>query len=309
MFRVEVESVDPSNVPASPTGRTAEGKYAVPTERRDKVALLGFASSSKDLAPFADPSFEIWGVNEIYRSLPRLDRLFEMHTRAHLTRNRVRDAAIVDGDEHIQWMARATDVIIYMQEAWPEIPRSVEFPLALLTKAFYPGETVPYFTSTPAYMLALAIFEGFKTIGLYGIDLLSDEEYEYQRPCMEYLVGVGRGLGCSIYVPPTSALCKANFVYGFSEPPMPEQVDEVIGALTAESEKLRANLTQMEFNRHTASGAIQTLDSIVSWLKHSKRGGRVGGKVGKADEQPGALTLPDMAKPKDQGAAPVQAQE
>jgi hypothetical protein len=43
-----------------------------------KVALVGFADSWK-LAPFDDPTVDVWGLNELYKYVPRWDRWFELH--------------------------------------------------------------------------------------------------------------------------------------------------------------------------------------------------------------------------------------
>ena len=36
--------------------------------QRTKVAIIGFATSSRDLAPFDDPAYEIWTLNQIGRA-------------------------------------------------------------------------------------------------------------------------------------------------------------------------------------------------------------------------------------------------
>lgn len=113
---------------------------------------------------------------------------------------------------------------IYMQEVYPEIPASVAWPRneinAWTVAMFGPEAEVDYFTSTPGQMIVTAIFEGYGEIQLYGIDLLQAEEYAYQRPGAEYWIGVARGLGIKVLVPPSSAILKANYVYGYVEPPV-----------------------------------------------------------------------------------------
>src|SRR5690606_6566767 len=44
-----------------------------------------------------------------------------------------------------------------------------------------------YFTSSFSYMLAHAILEGVDEIGIWGVDLVTDEEYTRQRPAAEFL--------------------------------------------------------------------------------------------------------------------------
>ncbi len=65
-----------------------------------------------------------------------------------------------------------------------------------------------YYNSSIAYAMALAIHEGAEEIGIYGVDMKADDEYGYQRPNMEYLVGLARGKGIKVHIPKESPLCK-----------------------------------------------------------------------------------------------------
>jgi hypothetical protein len=76
-----------------------------------------------------------------------------------------------------------------------------------------------YFTSTVAFMIALAIDEGAKEIGLWGIDLIVGDEYSYQKPCAEFWLGVAHGKNITVTLPHTSALCKQSHRYGYELEP------------------------------------------------------------------------------------------
>src|SRR3990172_2050996 len=69
------------NYPAAEHGRIIDYEKAIvevdPSRR--KIALVGFSSSTKDLAPFNDPDWSVWGMNQLYRHIPRLDREFDIH--------------------------------------------------------------------------------------------------------------------------------------------------------------------------------------------------------------------------------------
>lgn len=55
------------------------------TEDQKAVAIVGFASSSRDQAPLQDPNFEIWTMNHAPLSwIPKWDVLFELHSLEHL---------------------------------------------------------------------------------------------------------------------------------------------------------------------------------------------------------------------------------
>jgi len=57
-----------------------------------------------------------------------------------------------------------------------------------------------YFTSTVAYAIAWAIFKRYDEINLYGVPMEHHTEYAYQRPCVEFWIGLGRGLGIKINI-------------------------------------------------------------------------------------------------------------
>lgn len=173
--------------------------------RRTKLAIVGFAASSKDLAPFNDPTWEIIGLNQLYRHIPRADRWLEIH---HNFLEHV-----VEGTDHMEWLASAP-IPIYMVDRVPGIPNSVRFPIEYVME----GHT-DYFTSTVAFAIALAIKEGFREIGLWGIDLIVGDEYFYQKSCAEFWLGVAHGKGITVTLPPTSALLRQSHRYGYELEP------------------------------------------------------------------------------------------
>ena len=90
-----------------------------------------------------------------------------------------------------------------------------------LDKDSYPLDDVvkkfksEYFTSSIAYMLALAIMKKPKEISLWGIDLEHGTEYAHQRPCILYWIGQAEARG--IKVTTSSMLAKTPFMYGYSD--------------------------------------------------------------------------------------------
>lgn len=113
-----------------------------------RIALVGSAPSSVALAPYDDPSWLIWGCSPgAYPYLKRLDAFFEIH---HW---RPGENGFVP--TYIEWLKGLT-CPVYMIEQHPEVPASVAFPKdEILAK--YPGLQRSFFTSSLAWMLALAI--------------------------------------------------------------------------------------------------------------------------------------------------------
>ncbi len=185
-----------------------------------KVAIVGCADS-RDQAPYDDPSFEIWGVNNLFLQLdvtPFANRMrwFEQHkfTFDGLFFRR-RGKKDFRGTPVAQYMTGLAQLgcPVYMQQPWPQIPNAVDFPLDAAIEKF--GR---YFTNTVSYELALAIMLDFDEIHIYGVDMAVAEEFMNQRPSVEFFVGVAVGLGKKVYIPPEADLLKTRFLYGYEEP-------------------------------------------------------------------------------------------
>ncbi|MBC8552690.1 MAG: hypothetical protein H8D23_23930 [Candidatus Brocadiales bacterium] len=196
-----------------------------------KIAIIGFSATSYDQAPWHDPTWEKWGMPWDAKGWRRYDRLFEMHSpilwdvqladpliefwdgeKFHRKLHRPLNYYVGEGDEPSILVAAANDpkVKLYVQTGIPE--DRVKDNKGLIE---YPFERVidkigaDYFQSSVAYALALAIAgEHTSEIGLWGIDVHGDEEWSYQRACIEYLVGIARGMGINVFIPESSALCK-----------------------------------------------------------------------------------------------------
>jgi hypothetical protein len=96
---------------------------------------------------------------------------------------------------------------IIMQDDNEDVPGCVKFPSWNIA-----GK--PYLTSTLAHMLIHAIYEHRDAqIELYGFEAESNTEYAAQRPCIEYWVGYGRGLGMSIEAPGSGLLKGRHYAY------------------------------------------------------------------------------------------------
>jgi len=219
----------------------------MPTEKESKkVAFVGSAGSSKDLAPWTDRSIEIWGL--AWRKLRRCDRYFDIHPVVPHRKNLPPDYA--------GWM-RDVDKPIYLQKAHPDVPKSRPYPLAAVVKTLSSVDenaNGAYFVSSISYMLGLAIHEKYDEIQLFGIDLLCNDEYVHQRPNAEYLIGLARGLGIKVLIPPSSAICKYSHLYGYENHP---------GFGVFEPHEIRARLREYEDKREKAMLALYTVDGAI----------------------------------------------
>ena len=171
------------------------------------VAIVGSAKTTREYAPWLDPNVKIWGINEAmaFTWMRRADAMFQMHARWSFTRPNNRN-----DPGHWQWLQQKHPFPIYMQQVWPDIPSSVEYPLRQVVERF--GRR--YFTSSVAYMIALALLHGFEKIEIYGVEMATDSEYTWQRDCVMYWIGRAEGMGIDVYLPPGCNLLKGR-LYGY----------------------------------------------------------------------------------------------
>lgn len=237
---------------------TAQTAVETPA-KRTKVAVLGFVKHFS-LAPFADPEFEIWGLNELYAHIPRWDRWFELHNRTLYENDRNRTS------QHIEKL-KAMTCPVYMHQRHEDIPGSVPYPMAAICQAFANPcpEARPYLTNSITYMILLTILEGFKELHIYGVDMAHDSEYNSQRPSCEWAVGIAQGRGIKVYIPSESDLLKANFIYGY-EQDAAMAFDRKLAAMAVDQratmEKLDQQIAQATEARAQYRGALQTLEHL-----------------------------------------------
>jgi len=234
-----------------------------------KVALVGSASSSLGQTPWDDESFEIWGL--AWRAdLTRVTRVFDMHTmdEARLSGGKVPPNYF----NHLN----AFTCPVYLLERLDTVPNSMRYPIEdvieFLSKydKYADGD---YFVSSIAYMLALAMYEGFEEIHLYGIDLIDKDEYAHQRPNAEYLIGLARGMGISVFIPEQSALLKHTHRYGY-EPNVQEGII-TIELLEHRKKQYKQRMERALAEAHTCDGAMQECDGLMVVLRHHQRGHKI----------------------------------
>lgn len=243
---------------------------AIPGQPR-KICLLGFADS-RSQAPFADESWEIWGVNDVYFHVPRVDRSFELHDLGELMTRRNPGY-----HEHL----KTTKVPTYMWERHEEWPASVAMPKDELIRTFG-----TYFTNSVSWMVALAIYEltqevelpnGQKArvplpgseICLFGIDMAHQTEYAAQRPSVEYFVGLARGMGIPVHIPDNSDICKSLSLYGIeTTAPFRKRIKGKLEHLRQEKIKLLGQQQQLAAQAQMVDAQIQQIRGAMNQLDY-----------------------------------------
>lgn len=232
--------------------------------KRSKVCIVGYAENSRHLAWYDDPDCEIWGVNQVYRFIPRMDRNFQIH---HDWHNEKKWAA---GTDQRKWITESP-IPTYMIAHDPTMPNSVTYPLDQVRERLdladapgMPGSGLDYFTSSIAFMFALAIAEGFQEIGIYGIDLIIGREYFFEKSCVEFYMGIAHAKGIGVHRPENSALLWQSHRYGYE--PGPNYGFYGMEKLKARSEQLSKQVKLLRDQSWIMQGGITEAEWVVQHL-------------------------------------------
>ncbi len=156
------------------------------------VAILGNGLSVSD-ATLDDARWEVWGLNYCLRGVFdsaggfRPDRWFELHPLDERIVRRRRPRFFNE------WLAQLQIPLYQFEPRWRH---SRKFPLDDVIAV----TSYDYFSCTYCYQVALAIYEGATKIGIYGADMLTGREALYERPVLEFWLGLAAGRGIEVEV-------------------------------------------------------------------------------------------------------------
>jgi hypothetical protein len=217
-----------------------------------KIALVGSAPSSRNLAPFNDPEWEIWTCSPSNIDLPRSDVFFEIHAWDTMARD-------PELTLFLAWLRKHPKV--YLQKGNPQFPNALAYPKNEMVEKYGPY----FFTSSLSYMFALALEQKPTHIGMWGVDMTAGEEYEYQRPGCHYFIQKARDLGIEIIVPVESDVCAPTPQYGFRElNPMYRKLFVRKQELLQRYQAAKSQEASQKVLADTLSGAIEDIDYMIN---------------------------------------------
>lgn len=146
--------------------------------------------------------------------MPRVNVIFDMHHPNDIHRRRAEQPAF-------DAFLKSGSTPIYTPYAIPDCPSNQVYPIDEIMADLFPkfkrgDQPNRYFTSGPAYALAVAIHQGYERILFYGIEMESNSEYIYQRDGIGLLFGVAIGRGIEVVLPKESMLFFAP-LYGYED--------------------------------------------------------------------------------------------
>jgi len=185
--------------------------------------------------------------------IPRADAWFEVHS------NLLWPECISYGKPYVEWL-KQQKFPIFMQDQ-SLVPNAIVLPIKELTDEF--GKY--FFTSSFAYMIAMAIKYGASEIALFGIDMASKGEYILQRSGGHYFIQEAAKRGIKVSLPFESDLAQPPPLYGYSDStPFGRKISvrelelqQRVASMKSDRDKLNHSIAFLE-------GALEDIDYIKS---------------------------------------------
>jgi len=216
------------------------GKEMPKVEKKGKevkkiISILGTAGS-RSMANWGDSRCEFWGVAHclLLSDIKKLDKVFEIHLPYIYNQeispfsqkpiiyhaNKEYSLGKYQKDNFGMPCRDIKDITAILPVQDNNINKYEIFPreeIKAKYKDLLPPSDAFYATNSIAWMICLAIEQKPDRIELWGIHLETDSEWQYERPCVEFWLGIARGMGIEIYIPEAADLLKAYHEYGFAD--------------------------------------------------------------------------------------------
>ncbi len=240
------------------------------------VALVGFAKNSREQAPFDKRSVEIWSCNEAYNGdfLKnsdgdfRIDRWFQIHKEEDWSR-----LTNTSDPQHLDWLMNEHNFPIYMQEKYSQVPNSKKLPKDALNEMFFSnlyttddeGKEVEwlsyvedgFYTSSFAFMMAMAVYEGFERIEVWGFNMGTQSEYGAQATGGTFWMSAAMNRGIDVLIAGSSPFMRLP-VYGY------EYGDILlISDIEKRAAEIESDMPELKDKLLVVGGAKHQLDELV----------------------------------------------
>src|SRR3990167_958601 len=239
------------------------------------VRIIGLGTSLYECKPNPEPDITVWGLQYTWKS-HKLHRAFVMDDRDWIVQKNNTLG------RNIQAEINSYDWPIYTAKLWGDLDHNIEYPLEHVLSCFPnfkhrvlkktdKGEEIDeiqgrYFLNSFCYMIALAIFEEYERIELFGCDMTNmygrvkpdpkkeqvidgvtyvpkeepNETWNDERNCVNFWMGVAMGRGIEIVVSRGSRITKtldldAPVLYGYETS---DSISKIRDAILADNKKM-----------------------------------------------------------------------
>lgn len=254
---------------------------------KKKIALIGSAPSSVQLAPYNDPEWAIFGCSPgaYPYAIKHAAAWCEIHRYEPQIPGHMGTGQAWFSPEYVESMIRCEGPVFMMDPLPPEIPNAVRYPVEEMVDKYGPF----FMTSSLSWMFAMALEQpGIEEIGLWGVDMSAQEEYGLQRPGCQYFITLAMQRGIRVNIPPESDLLQAPLFYGVTEStPMMIKLTARKHELSTRKVNAEQRAAQANQEVHFLAGALDDLDyTIKTWVTHQTW---VEPTIGKTGNEPRAV--------------------
>lgn len=166
-----------------------------------KIAIVGANTLLRRLAPFDDKSWEIWTFSaHNHGFIPRFDRWFELHSPF--------DKAMQRFPRYHEFLRGISGVTVRDKDC--KLTDPVLYPEAEMVERFGPY----FFTSSQAWLFALAISERPAVIGIWGSQFHARDPFLHQLSGVQYFSQRAREAGIELVCPKQSLAIVPPALYG-----------------------------------------------------------------------------------------------
>lgn len=234
-----------------------------------KVALVGSAPSSVRMAPYQDPSWQIYGCSPgVYGIAARVNEWFELH--------RWEPGQPWFSPEYVQWMTALPQrgAVLWTGGPVPSVPGSHVFPFDEVLAEYDPQ---CWFCSSSLFWMMARAIEAIRDeakaqdrpidpahdkIAFYGVDMAADSEYEMQRAGIHFMAYKAQALGIEVGAPMESDLFTPRFRYGADE------WTHAYVKMRARRAELEQRMQQAEQQMNAARDGMHFLKGALEDLKY-----------------------------------------
>lgn len=170
-----------------------------------KLAIVGAQELTRDNAPWNDDDYDIWVIAHHAKAdwCKRFDAVLEVHERSFYTSG-------YKDPSYFEWL-KTIEQPVYMIDVHTEVDNAVKYPFYEIQEALLPnikvnGKPINNFCSTIDYAIALAIYQGYEQIDIYGVEMAHSSEYKNQQSSFTFWVGIATASGIKINLNCTSGL-------------------------------------------------------------------------------------------------------
>jgi len=215
---------------------------------KDTVAIIGSHPRTRADFDYTRTDCDVWVFNEAVSNkandwVKRADVVFQMHEEAIW-----RNPANRNDPGHSKWLMSQNEVDVYMQDVYPDVPRSKKYPLDEI-RSMIDNDPNHFLTSSVPQAMALAGYLGYKRVEVYGVAMETNTEYQFQREGVAYWYGWLKGHGISVYFADNTFNAPLYGYEGEVEIPYErfgERIAELRPALEEVSKEYRAHLEMVK---------------------------------------------------------------